>query len=68
MEPVGCPETTATDYQSTVRNIPEEPKITYSKLAFQWNKSIVYCKKSEALFQNTAVTYASSYWGNIRKI
>jgi len=40
MGPIVCPETPATDYQSTLRNIPEEPEITYSKVAFIEIKSV----------------------------
>jgi hypothetical protein len=29
MEPIGCPETSVSNYQSTLRNIPEEQRSHY---------------------------------------
>jgi hypothetical protein len=72
MGPIFCPKTPAADYQSTLRNIPEERKSHLKqagrlksgirKLQFtEIRRGILYCNSSDALFQSTAVTYALSY-------
>jgi hypothetical protein len=41
MEPTGCPATSVPNYQSTLRNIPEEQDLIYTA-AQAWNHAVEY--------------------------
>ena len=53
MEPIICPETAVINYQSTLRNIPEEQKLIYTAAeARNHSISIIICvnKQLDAIF------------------